>query len=336
MSSATAPTTREALATQVGKAHPVACVDCHDPKSMELRVTRPGFVRGIQALAKSDKPVPHLPSIDRWRKSGRAQPYDPNTDATRNEMRSYVCGQCHVEYYCGPKETLFFPWDNGLKVEDIEAFYDQHKFPSGEPFSDWKHGITGGPMYKAQHPEFETWSQGVHARSGVACADCHMPYIREGALKVSDHWVRSPLLMINRSCQVCHPYPEEELRNRVYTIQERTNSQVQRAATALTDMMSSITQATSAGATHDQLKPALDFQRKGQWRLDFVYAENSMGFHAPQETAKILGEAIDDLRQAQIAANAVRLIPVKNASTQPTVPVEGVTPADKAPPSPPR
>ena len=31
-----------------------------------------------------------------------------------------VCGQCHVEYYCGPKTTLFFPWDGGLKVEAID------------------------------------------------------------------------------------------------------------------------------------------------------------------------------------------------------------------------
>src|SRR5262249_18558208 len=42
--------------------HPVTCLDCHDPKSMQLRVTRPGFLEGIAALAKSDDPVPHLPS----------------------------------------------------------------------------------------------------------------------------------------------------------------------------------------------------------------------------------------------------------------------------------
>ena len=174
---------------------------------MELRVTRPGFIRGIQALAASDEPVPHLPSIERWRQGKRAQPYDPNVDATRQEMRSFVCGQCHVEYYCGPKATLFFPWDNGLKVEQIEAHYDDYKFPDGHRFYDWKHAETGAEVLKAQHPEFEMWSQGIHARSGVACADCHMPYKREGAMKVSDHWVRSPLLNITRACQTCHPYP---------------------------------------------------------------------------------------------------------------------------------
>ncbi len=38
------------------------------------------------------------------------------------------------------------------------------------------------------------WSQGTHARAGVACADCHMPYQRVGAAKVSSHHVRSPML----------------------------------------------------------------------------------------------------------------------------------------------
>jgi formate-dependent nitrite reductase cytochrome c552 subunit len=126
----------------------------------------------------------------------RAAPYDPNVDASRQEMRSFVCGQCHVEYYCGPKTTLFYPWNNGLKVEQIERYYDAYKFPDGHDFYDWTHEETGAGVLKAQHPEFETWSQGIHARSGVACADCPMPYKREGAMKVSDHWVRSPLINV--------------------------------------------------------------------------------------------------------------------------------------------
>ena len=68
-------------------------------------MTRPGFIRGIQALAAGTAPMPHLESIERWRRGKRAAPYDPNVDASRQEMRSFVCGQCHVEYYCGPKTT---------------------------------------------------------------------------------------------------------------------------------------------------------------------------------------------------------------------------------------
>lgn len=299
---ATRPTTQEALAAHAGEAHPVSCVDCHDPANMELRVTRPGFIRGIAALAASDVPTPHLPSVGRWRKGSRSVAYDPNVDASRQEMRSFACAQCHVEYYCGPKTTLFFPWNDGLRVEQIESYYDSYKFGDGTPFMDFKHAETGASLLKAQHPEFEMWSQGIHARAGVACADCHMPYTREGAMKVSDHWVRSPLLNIARSCQPCHHTEEQELLDRALLNQDRNYALMQRAGQAIDALMTAIVEAKKAGATDEQLAPARSFHRKAQWRLDFVNAENSMGFHAPQEAARILGEAIDYARQGQLAA----------------------------------
>jgi nitrite reductase (cytochrome c-552) len=316
----------------VGDPHPVGCIDCHDPQSMRVRVTRPGFVKGIAALAASDEPVPHLPSIERWRQGDRKTAYDPNVDATRQEMRSFVCGQCHVEYYCASKETLFFPWDKGLKAEQMEATYDEHKFPDGTPFYDFEHGETGAKVYKAQHPEFELWSQGVHARNGVACADCHMPYVRQGAMKVSSHWVRSPLLSINNSCQTCHNVPEQQLRDSVQTIQDRTKAQLERAAAAMTDMLDAIRDAEAAGATEEQLAPIFDLQKKAMWRLDFISSENSMGFHADQEAMRILGESIDYSRQAQASALRLRA-PEAPASTRAVKPVEGITPAEKPEPA---
>jgi nitrite reductase (cytochrome c-552) len=264
--------------------HSIACVDCHDPKTMAVRVTRPGFIAGIKAL-KAKQGI---------------QDYDPNRDASRQELRSFVCGQCHVEYYFkGDGKIVTFPWANGLKVEEIEAYYD------AEGFSDWVHAETGDKVLKAQHPEFELWSQGVHARSGVACADCHMPYQRIGALKVSDHWVRSPLLNVNRACQTCHAVPEQDLQARVLNIQDRHYALLQRTAKATTDMLDAIVAAKKGGATDADLKTAADMHRKAQWRLDFVAAENSMGFHAPQEMARILGEAIDFARQGQLEAERV-------------------------------
>ncbi len=285
-----------------GNAHPVSCVDCHDPKSMQIRVTRPGFIKGIRALAQSNDPVPHIPSIQRWRSSNRKSPYDPNQDATQTEKRSFVCGQCHVEYYCSGKQPLTFPWGKGLKAEEIEAYWDSTKFPDGSQFFDFVHTETGAKVIKAQHPEYELWSQGIHARSGVSCADCHMPYMRDGATKVSDHWVRSPLLNINRSCQTCHRIPEEEIKARVDVIQQRNHDLLQRAAAALMAQLDEIQKAKKESATESQLKESLELQRKAQWRLDFIAAENSMGFHAPQEAARILGEAADYARQGQVAA----------------------------------
>jgi nitrite reductase (cytochrome c-552) len=285
--------------------HPVACIDCHEPRTMSLRVTRPGFIRGIAALASSSEPVPHLPSIEKWRRGDRKEPYDANRDASRQELRSMVCGQCHVEYYCGPKVTLFYPWDRGLKVEEIESVYDNYKFPDGHTFYDWKHPRTGAEVLKAQHPEFEMWSQGIHARSGVSCADCHMPYVREGALKISDHHVQSPLRDVSRACQTCHRFPEEELKARVDAIQERTHNLLLRAEDALVDLINDLEAAKKDGMGEVDLAKVWPFQRKAQWRVDFINAENSMGFHAPQEAARILGEAIDYARQGQIALKAI-------------------------------
>ncbi|MBA2113772.1 ammonia-forming cytochrome c nitrite reductase subunit c552 [Bremerella alba] len=310
--------------------HPVSCIDCHDPETMAIRVTRPGFVQGIAALAKSDDPVVHLPSIERWRNGKRERDYDPNLDASRHEMRTFVCAQCHVEYYCASKETLFFPWGNGLKVEQIEELYDDHKFPDGSDFVDYKHGETGAKIYKAQHPEFELWSQGIHARSGVSCADCHMPYERKGAMKVSSHHVRSPMLSVNRSCQTCHNVNEGELKQRVEIIQARTQGLIERAAAAMTSMLDAILAAKAAGATDEQLAPILELQKKGMWRLDFISSENSKGFHADQEAARILSESIDYCRQAEIEALKLRA-PDAPPSEADIKEVEGITPDDKAP-----
>jgi nitrite reductase (cytochrome c-552) len=259
--------------------HPIACIDCHDPSSMQLRVTRPGFIEGIRAF-KATQGI---------------QNYDVNKQATRQEMRAYVCGQCHVEYYFkGPEKRLVYPWAKGLKVEEILAYYDEAKF------KDWTHADTGAPVLKAQHPEFEMWNQGIHARSGVTCADCHMPYKREGALKISDHHVRSPVLNINRACQTCHKWPEEELKGRVETIQERTFKMRNVAMDALMDLIRDLKVAKAAAKTDTELATAQDFQRKAQFYLDFVEAENSTGFHAPQEATRILGESINFSRQGQI------------------------------------
>jgi nitrite reductase (cytochrome c-552) len=269
---------------------------------MELRVTRPGLLQAIVTLAAGEGDVPFMPSIERWREENSKRPYDINRDATRTEMRTLVCAQCHVEYYCSSAFKLTFPWGNGLSVEQTEAFWNETTLGEDQRFFDYKHQETGALVLKAQHPEFELWSRGIHARSGVACADCHMPYIRDGATKISDHWVRSPLLNINRACQTCHKFPEEEISARVADIQDSNYRLLQNAGSAAVDLIDTILDAKESGASETQLAPALEFQRQAQWRLDFIAAENSMGFHAPQEAARILGEAADLARQGQVAA----------------------------------
>jgi nitrite reductase (cytochrome c-552) len=216
--------------------------------------------------------------------------------ATRGEMRAFVCGQCHVEYYFkGPEKRLTYPWDKGLKADEILSYYQ------GNGFKDWTHADSGAPALKAQHPEFEMWNQGIHARSGVTCTDCHMPYQREGALKISEHHVQSPLLNINRACQTCHRWSEEELRERVFTIQDRTYQVRNVALEALVALITDIKAAKAGGQTDAQLALARDEQRQAQILLDFIEAENSMGFHAPQEAMRVLAMSIDHTRRGVIA-----------------------------------
>lgn len=275
--------------------HPVACIDCHDPKTMDLRVTRPGFLNGIKRLKEREG----------------IKDYDPNTMASRQEMRTFACAQCHVEYYFkGDQKLLTYPWHKGTKAEEIESYYNEvgHK--------DWIHAETGAPVLKAQHPEFELWSQGIHAKSGVSCADCHMPYKREGAVKVSDHHIRSPLLNASRACLQCHHFTEKEMIERVETIQGRTKQLMDRAEKALLDMMDETIKAKKAGVSEEALKPVYEFQRKAQWRLDFISAENSMGFHAPQESARVLAESIDYARRGQLLAQSLNAEPGLTTAVQ--------------------
>jgi nitrite reductase (cytochrome c-552) len=250
-----------------------SCADCHDPQTMQLRITRPAFA---QAMARRGIDV---------------------NEASRQEMRSYVCAQCHVEYYFqGEDRILTFPWDQGLNIDDIEAYFDEMGFV------DWTHAITKAPMLKAQHPEFELSSTGIHAQSGVSCADCHMPYTRVGGVKVSDHHIRSPLHNVNNACQTCHAASEQELLDRVERIQDRTYTLIGRSQDAISDAIDAIAAAMETGAGDDALEEARYLHRRAQFRWDFVYSENSMGFHSPQESARILADSIDYARRAELAA----------------------------------
>ena len=256
-----------------GEKSGIGCADCHDSKTMELKISRPAFKEAMEAQG-----------IDL-------------SKATRHQMRSYVCGQCHAEYYFkGDGKYLVFPWKKGLNIDDIEAYYDE------QGFKDWVHPDSNAPLVKMQHPDFELWSTGVHARSNVSCADCHMPYKREGGIKVSDHWVKSPLKSINQSCQTCHRWSEDELKGWVEGVQDRTAKLMREAELAMLDAIDAITEAETKGAREEELKEARIFHRRSHIRWDFISSENSMGFHSPQEAARILGEAIDFARQAQIAA----------------------------------
>lgn len=289
--------------------HPVSCLDCHDSQTMKLRVTRPAFIEGIRAFKASQG----------------IKDYDVNKQASHEDMRTYVCGQCHVEYYFrGAEKRLVYPWSKGLKVEQIMAYYDE------TGFRDWTHKDTGAAALKAQHPEFEMWNQGSHARAGVTCADCHMPQVHYKGVTLSDHWVRSPLLNVKDACVNCHKkhdakVTEKELKDRAEAIQDKHWKLREDAMAAVVGLIGDLKAAKEAGKSDADLKAARYLQRRAQFYLDFVEAENSTGFHAPQEAARVLGESINFARQGQIA--------LRDQSFRPTVPIVDLPPPP-APPAP--
>jgi nitrite reductase (cytochrome c-552) len=254
--------------------NPIGCANCHEAGTMRLIVTNPSLEAALKAQGK-----------------------DWNT-FTRQEMRSLVCANCHVEYYfVGDKKVLTFPWADGTNIDQIVQYYTDNGF------SDWKYPGTDTPMLKAQHPEYEMFTAGsTHYNAGVACADCHMPYTRDGASKYSSHDVHSPLLNPEAACGQCHTDTEYVVR-RVNEIQDQVHSTKISTENALIDAITALTKATanpnSDAALLDQ---ARQLHRKAQFMWDFVSAENSMGFHNPEYILKILAESTDLARQVQMLA----------------------------------
>lgn len=257
----------------------IGCSDCHDPVTMDLRITRPSFTNAMERKG-----------VDL-------------SEATQNDMRSYVCGQCHVEYYFEPEiKKVTFPWDNGLKAENIYEYYETIAKDEGFEY-DWNHNISATPSLKAQHPEFELSSYGTHGEAGVSCSDCHMPYQRtDGKKKITSHRWGSPLKTIEESCRTCHADKSPtHLKDRVEDIQARQKVGLLEAQELNTVAHYYLNRMITAGVSEEKINEAQQRVRKAQWFWDFIAAENSSGFHNPDG-------AIDALRTSSIESQAAIVI----------------------------
>lgn len=257
--------------------NPIGCADCHDSKTMNLKITRPAL---IEAFERQGKDI---------------------TKASHNEMRSLVCAQCHVEYYFNKnlpgKEGvpyLVFPWDDGMTVEGMEKYYDNVKHV------DWVHQLSKAPMLKAQHPGYEVYKMGIHGQRGVSCADCHMPYKTEGGQKFTDHHIQSPLNNVANSCQVCHREEKDELINNVYANQDRIIENRDQLERLLVRAHVEAKQCWDLGATEEQMKDILHGIRLGQWRWDYAAASHGGSFHAPVEVGRVIAKGIDITQETRI------------------------------------
>jgi nitrite reductase (cytochrome c-552) len=250
--------------------NPIGCQDCHDPHTMDLQITRPALA---EAFARQGMDI---------------------EDATHQEMRSLVCAQCHVEYYFAENNYLVFPWDKGYSAENMEEYFDEIGHV------DWVHALSRTPMLKTQHPDYELYKTGIHAKRGVACADCHLPYQREGGIKFTNHHLMSPLDNIAATCQVCHRESEATLIADVYDRQDKISELRRLAEKNLAQLHIEAKLAWDAGATEAEMKDVLTLIRHAQWRWDWVAAANGYGIHSPAEALRVLGTAIQKSQEARI------------------------------------
>lgn len=336
-----------------GKRMGVTCADCHTPNNMSLRLTRPAAINAL---------------VER----GYERDPEQGVKASREEMRTLVCSQCHVEYYFRPTgekvkvtgESIandsskkwwngtqktydeFDSWRDGnkpveIQVDGLELVFPWSEWKKGQPFriemfdeyydkirsvfdKDWSHKLTEAPMIKIQHPESELYSGGVHAANGVSCADCHMPYIRKGAKKMTQHNITSPLSDINAACKSCHTQSEDYLKVQIKDIQNSIAYDLRTAEYSIVSLITDIKTMrdklvqmpqyqengkADAKKINDVLKEVLELHRKAQMRADFVGAENSTGFHNPREASRMLLQAVDMARMAQ-----TKLVEIANAN----------------------
>lgn len=281
----------------------VACIDCHNNKDMTLKISR-GFTLG-KALKKL--------GVD-------------EAKLTNQDKCTLVCAQCHVTYTI-PKsadmksQDVFFPWDESkwgnISIENIIK-----KIRSDKSYGEWTQAVTGFKLAFIRHPEFEMFSNNsVHWMAGVSCADCHMPYIRVGSKKVSDHRIMSPLKNDLKACQQCHSESPEWLKKQVIAIQDRAASQFIRSGYSLATVaklfeLTHKEQAAGKQIDKELYDKAKDHYEEGFYRNLFFGAENSLGFHNPSEAMRILGDSTMHAGKAegllrQALAKAGVNVPVK-------------------------
>ncbi|BDM63474.1 cytochrome c-552 [Shewanella sp. NFH-SH190041] len=253
----------------------IGCSDCHEKGSPKLRISRPFAERALDSIGR---------------------PFD---EASRKDKQSMVCAQCHVEYYFEKNDAhkgwVKFPWDQGVTVENMEAYYDALQF------ADWTHALSKAPMLKAQHPGYETWMQGVHGKNNVSCTDCHMPRVtNDKGRKYTDHKVGNPFDRFDETCGRCHTQDKDFILAITQDRQQKVKALQLKAEKQLVQAHFEAAAAWQAGATDAEMAAVLTNIRHAQWRWDYAIASHGVAAHAPEEALRILGSAVDKAADARV------------------------------------
>ena len=252
----------------------IGCADCHDSASADLTLSRDYVKRAFTEIGHDTAKL------------------------TEQDLKSMVCAQCHSEYYFkatpwkddkGNEQTakvVTFPWLNGISAEQMEKYYDEREF------KDWTHKISKAPMLKAQHPGYEIFTTGIHFKSGVSCADCHMV---DGSHEIASH-----LEQMEPACTNCHETKADVRKDVVKAKLERKDELMEQAMNSIGKAHLEAGKAWEVGATEAEMAEILQDIRHAQWRWDYSIASHGSFFHAPDETLRLLGNANNLAQEARL------------------------------------
>jgi nitrite reductase (cytochrome c-552) len=293
-------------AVDMGKKYlknPMGCIHCHDPHSTKPRVVRDALIQAVvdrgEGTYPYDKEKSKKVTMTKIEFQRDGKPF--RAIGILNKPDSILlCAQCHVEYACNPgfdpktgasigmedRRTNYFPWANVLDVQKRYADVG---------FKDFRHGVTGAPLTKLQHPEVETLWGSKHERAGVECKDCHMPRVKDKKGKTfTFHGQRSARYMLKDTCVRCHTYwSQEEAEYQVDAIQNYIRGKMRKAEYWLGQLIETYTRAKDLGLGEEVLKEARPFHDKAHILWEWWTAENSDGFHNPEQARESLAQSIN-------------------------------------------
>ncbi len=296
--------------------HALNCYTCHDPHAAKPRIVRDGLIAALtrpeaDTLWHKDPKHTNIKVIDMGlrgftRKIAILEKYDSRLQ----------CGQCHVEYNCNDgydprnpdtsKKTVGYnsPLTNHFPYKDVFGLYDHYK--NQVNFLDFKHAITGGLLWKAQHPEAEAYYNSKHAKAGVGCDTCHSPKMKtkQGKLFTS-HFPVTPKVQLKETCLTskCHPkWSEQEAVYAIDSVKAHIRGKMRKAEFRISVLIDKIVAAKAAGVDPEVIKKAQDQHLKAHILWEFWTAENSDGFHNPDMAKESM------LKSAQAAFDGIKII----------------------------
>lgn len=283
--------------------HALNCYMCHDPHATKPRIVRDALIEALTRPAPDNlwtKDPKHtkIQVVDLGvrgypRKIALLEKYDSRL----------LCGQCHVEYNCGTgvdvktgeKIGMADPRTNVFPYRDVFGLYDFYVNQIGA--LDWKHPLTGALLWKAQHPESETFYNSVHGKNGVQCNDCHAPKKKDpkSGKTFTSHFVVTPKAQLKETCLRCHPkFTEEQARYTIDSVKAYTRGKMRKAEFWLSALIDKIVEGKKAGVGDDVLKQAQDQHLKAHILWEYWTAENSDGYHNPELARESLTKSVDE------------------------------------------